>query len=90
MNHLMDAFLFSKAKRYDVRGKAYFDYPNKYYCEDLGLRNARTGFRENDMTHLMENAIYLELVRMGFFVDVGVVFSWEINKLGKRSDRWGI
>ena len=84
MDHLMDAFLFSEAKRYDVRGKAYFDYPNKYYCEDLGLRNARTGFREQDMTHLMENAIYLELVRRGFSVDVGVVFSWETNKLGKR------
>ena len=48
VEHLKDAFLFSEARRYDVRGKAYFDYPNKYYAEDLGLRNARTGFREID------------------------------------------
>lgn len=82
VDFLKDAFLFSEAKRYDVRGKAYFDYPNKYYSEDLGLRNARTGFREIDRPHLMENAIYSELVRRGYSVDVGVVYSWERNEKG--------
>lgn len=82
VEHLKDAFLFHEAKRYDVRGKAYFDYPNKYYCEDVGLRNARTGFREIDYPHLMENVIFCELVRRGFSVDVGVVVAWEKNKNG--------
>jgi len=82
IEHLKDAFLFSEAKRYDVRGKAYFDYPNKYYCEDVGLRNARTGFREIDPPHLMENVIYCELLRRGFSVDVGVVPTWEKNEKG--------
>lgn len=82
VDFLKDAFLFSEAKRYDVRGKSYFDYPNKYYSEDLGLRNARTGFREIDRPHLMENAIYSELARRGYSVDVGVVYSWERNEKG--------
>jgi len=82
IEYLKDSFLFSEAKRYDVRGKAYFDYPNKYYCEDVGLRNARTGFREIDRPHLMENVIYCELLRRGFSVDVGVVFGWEKNDKG--------
>ncbi len=82
IEHLKDAFLFAEAKRYDVREKAYFDYPNKYYCEDNGLRNARTGFRQQDVTHLMENTIYNELIRRGFSVDVGVVYSHETNARG--------
>ena len=82
LGYLKDAFLFGEAKRYDVRGKSYFDYPNKYYCEDVGLRNARTGFREIDHPHLMENVIYCELVRRGFSVDVGVVHSWRKNAKG--------
>lgn len=82
IGYLKDSFLFSEAKRYDVRGKAYFDYPNKYYCEDVGLRNARTGFREIDRPHLMENVIYNELLRRGYTVDVGVVFGWEKNASG--------
>lgn len=82
VEHLKDSFLFGETKRYDVRGKAYFDYPNKYYCEDTGLRNARTGFREIDLPHLMENAIWCELVRRGYSVDVGVVYSWATNAKG--------
>lgn len=82
VEYLKDAFLFSEAKRYDVRGKAYFDYPNKYYCEDVGLRNARTGFREIDRPHLMENVIYGELLKRGFSVDVGVVAAWARNERG--------
>ena len=82
VEYLKDAFLFSEAKRYDVRGKSYFDYPNKYYCEDVGLRNARTGFREIDRPHLMENVIYTELARRGYAVDVGVVCEWTKNTKG--------
>lgn len=82
IEHLKDAFLFSESKRYDVKGKSYFDYPYKFYCEDIGLRNARIGFRQQEMTHIMENIIYNELVVRGFSVDVGVVFSREINSSG--------
>ncbi len=75
MSYLDDAFLFSECKRWDVKGKNYFDYPNKYYCEDIGLRNARIGFRQQEMTHIMENIIYNELIIRGLAVDVGVVYS---------------
>lgn len=82
IGHLEDAFLFSESKRYDVKGKSYFDSPNKYYCEDLGLRNARIGFRQQEITHIMENIIYNELVIRGFCVDVGVVFARTVNEKG--------
>ena len=82
IGHLEDAFLFSESKRYDVKGKSYFDSPNKYYCEDLGLRNARIGFRQQEITHIMENIIYNELVIRGFSVDVGVVFARTVNEKG--------
>ena len=84
MEYLDDAFLFHECKRYDVKGKSYFDYPNKYYCEDVGLRNARIGFRQQEMTHIMENIIYNELIIRGYSVDVGVVYS---NEKGKRVAR---
>lgn len=71
--YLTDAYLFRKADRYDIRGKRYLDYPSKYYAEDVGLRNARLGFREMEETHLMENIVYNELIRRGYAVDVGVV-----------------
>lgn len=83
MSYLTDAFLFSEAKRWDVKGKAYFDYPNKYYCEDIGLRNARIGFRQQEMTHMMENILYDDLVARGCSVDVGTVFSYEKDQGGK-------
>ena len=82
ISHLEDAFLFSEAKRYDVKGRKYFEYPYKYYCEDLGLRNARIGFRQQEMTHIMENIIYNELIIRGFAVDVGVVYANEKNLKG--------
>ena len=71
--HIIDSFLVSMAKRYDVKGKTYFKYPNKYYYTDMGLRNARLNFRQYDPGHIMENILYLELVRRGYSVDVGVV-----------------
>ena len=82
IGHLEDAFLFSESKRYDVKGKAYFDSPNKYYSEDIGLRNARIGFRQQEMTHIMENIIYNELIIRQFSVDVGVVYSRCTNENG--------
>ncbi len=82
IKHLEDSFLVAESKRYDVKGKSYFDYPYKYYCEDIGLRNARIGFRQQEMTHIMENILYNELVIRGFSVDVGVVFARELNAKG--------
>ena len=82
IGHLEDAFLFSESKRYDIKGKAYFDSPNKYYCEDIGLRNARIGFRQQEITHIIENIIYNELIIRQFSVDVGIVYSRTVNKNG--------
>ena len=80
VKYLEDSFLISESKRYDVRGKSYFDFPNKYYCEDIGLINARIGFRQHEMTHIMENIVYNELRIREFSVDVGVVYSRELNQ----------
>lgn len=82
IGHLEDAFLFSESKRYDVKGKSYFDSPNKYYSEDIGLRNARIGFGQQEMTQIMENIIYNELMIRQFSVDVGVVYARTINQNG--------
>ena len=71
---IMDSFLISMAKRYDVKGKTYFNYPNKYYYTDVGLRNARLNYRQYDPDHIMENIIYNELLQRGYSVDVGVVY----------------
>lgn len=81
IEHCKDAFIVSEAKRYDVKGKHYFDYPNKYYFTDVGLRNARLNFRQIDSGHLMENIVYNELVSRGYSVDVGVVV--DRNKGGR-------
>ena len=82
MDYLSDAFLFTECKRWDVKRKNYFDYPNKYYCEDLGLRNARIGFRQQEMTHIMENIIYNDLIIRGCSVDIGIVYGTEKDKKG--------
>ena len=73
VQYIIDSFLISMAKRYDVKGKTYFKYPNKYYYTDVGLRNARLNYRQYDPGHIMENMIYNELLRRGYSVDVGVV-----------------
>lgn len=70
---LEESFLVRKAVRYDVKGRKYIDTPQKYYFEDLGLRNVRIGFRQVEKTHLMENMVYNELCLRGYTVDVGVV-----------------
>ena len=84
LEHLTDAFLIDKAIRYDVKGKKYFEYPLKYYCTDVGLRNARLNFRQQEETHIMENIIYNELIIRGYSVDVGVVEIIENTEEGKR------
>ena len=73
LGHLEEAFLVSEATRYDVKGRRYIGTPKKYYFEDMGLRNARLGFRQVEESHIMENVIYNELCARGFSVDVGVV-----------------
>lgn len=83
IGYLADAYLFEECRRFDVKGRDYFDYPNKYYCEDIGLRNARIGFRQQEMTHIMENIIYNDLRIRGCEVDIGIVYSAEKNKAGQ-------
>ena len=84
LDYLCDSFLVSRAMRYDVKGRRYIDTPSKYYFSDLGLRNARLNFRQNEKTHLMENMIYNELLYRGFNVDVGVVVTELTSSEGKR------
>ena len=86
LDYLTESFLFSNAKRYDVKGKKYFEYPSKYYCADVGLRNARLNFRQQEETHIMENIIYNELLCRGFSVDVGVVEIVESSE-GKKTKK---
>jgi len=73
IEYLKEAYLISEASRYDVKGRKYIGSPLKYYFEDVGLRNARLGFRQVEETHLMENIIYNELICRGYNVDVGIV-----------------
>ncbi|MBP5590790.1 ATP-binding protein [bacterium] len=87
LNYLTDSFLFSEAARYDVKGKKYFEYPYKYYCADIGLRNARLGFRQQEETHILENLIYNELLCRGCIVDVGVVPLVERDNAGRRTQK---
>ena len=84
LDHLQDAYLFIAAKRYDVKGKRYFENTQKFYSTDLGLRNAKLNFRQQEKSHLMENMIYLELIRRGYSVDVGVVEVTRVNEQGKK------
>ena len=83
INYLENAFLFESAERYDVKGKRYFESTKKYYCIDVGLRNARLNFRQQEPTHIMENVLYNHLRVLGFLVDVGVVESREMRN-GKQ------
>ncbi len=78
-----NAFLFESAERYDVKGKRYYESTKKYYCIDVGLRNARLNFRQQELTHIMENVLYNHLRVLGFLVDVGIVESREM-KDGKQ------
>lgn len=84
-DYLIDAFLISKAVRYDIKGKKYINSLVEYYFEDVGIRNAKLGFRQVEENHLMENIIYNELRNRGYFVDVGMVESFGKNKSGKTT-----
>ena len=84
IEYLEDAFIINKANRYNVKGRKYIGTPLKYYFEDVGLRNARLGFRQVEETHLMENIIYNELRSRGYSVDVGVVEKRGTNEDGKE------
>ncbi len=85
LGYLTDSFLFEEAVRFDVKGKKYFEYPSKYYCTDIGLRNVRLGLRQQEETHIMENLIYNELIVRGYKVDVGVVPVWMTDENKKRT-----
>ncbi len=82
LDYFVDAFILSKVERYDVKGRSYIGSPLKYYFADIGLRNARLNFRQQEETHLMENVIYNELCSRGFNVDVGIVESNTRNEKG--------
>ncbi|MBR5578713.1 MAG: ATP-binding protein [Lachnospiraceae bacterium] len=84
VEYLEDAFIINKANRYNVKGRKYIGTPLKYYFEDVGLRNARLGFRQVEETHLMENVIYNELRSRGYSVDVGVVEKRGTDENGKE------
>ena len=84
ISYFEDSFLISKAKRYDIKGKKYINSPFKYYFEDIGLRNARLGFRQTEENHIMENIIYNELKYRGYNVDVGIVNVYGENNLGQK------
>ena len=84
LEYLEDAFLISKASRYDIKGKRYISTPYKYYFTDMGFRNARVNFRQIEETHIMENVIYNELILRGYNVDVGVVEIRERDANGKE------
>ena len=83
IEYLEDAFIIHKADRYNVKGRKYIGTPVKYYFEDVGLRNARLGFRQVEETHLMENIIYNELRSRGYAVDVGIVEKRKKDASGK-------
>lgn len=83
LDYLEDAFLISRAQRYDVKGRKYIGSPYKYYFTDMGLRNARLNFRQIEDTHIMENVIYNELLKRGCEVDVGVIEVVEKNDMEK-------
>ena len=83
LGYLQDAFLIEKALRFDIKGKKYINTPAKYYFVDMGLRNARLSFRQQEYTHIMENVIYNELRSRGYSVDVGVV-----ENVKKQDEAW--
>ena len=87
MDYLMDAFLVSKAVRYDIKGRKYIGSPAKFYFEDVGLRNARLNFRQMEENHIMENIIYNELRVRGYHVDVGLVEQFDRSSENKKTKK---
>ncbi len=85
IDYLTEAFLISKAERYDIKGRKYVGANLKYYFSDVGLRNARLNFRQQEPTHIMENIVYNELLIRGYNVDVGIVETYTKNSEGKTA-----
>ena len=83
LDYFADAFLIEQVKRYDIKGKRYINTPAKYYFTDIGLRNARLNFRQEEETHILENIVYNELMIRGFNVDAGTVDYYAPNEAGK-------
>ena len=79
LDYICDSFLFEGSRRYDIKGKDYYKSFKKYYCMDVGLRNARLNFRQQEITHIMENVIYNELRSRDYMVDVGLVEAREMR-----------
>lgn len=86
LEYLCESFLFYKAYRFDIKGKEYLKTLNKYYISDIGLRNAHMNYRQLEITHTLENIIYLELVRRGYTVDIGKNREKEIDFVAKSAD----
>lgn len=84
IDSFIDAFILKKAARYDIKGRKYIGAQQKYFYSDVGLRNARLNFRQQEENHIMENIIYNELTARGFSVDVGVIETTVVNVDGKR------
>ncbi len=84
LSYMCDAFLFYKVSRYDIKGREYLKTQNKYYVCDLGIRNSKINFRQIEMTHIIENIVYLELLRRGYIVDIGKNREKEIDFLAKE------
>ena len=87
IDYLLDAFLIRKSSRYDIKGRKYINSPFKYYFSDIGLRNARINFRQQEQPHIIENVIYNELVMRGFNVDVGIIEHVVRDDTGKRQTK---
>lgn len=79
IDYMCDAYLFYKAQRYDIKGKAYLKTLNKYYISDLGIRNSKLNYRQIEVTHSLENIVYLDLLRRGYIVDIGKNDTKEID-----------
>ena len=84
IDYLIDAFMITKAQRYDIKGKKYINSPFKYYFTDIGIRNCRLNYRQQEQTHIMENIIYNELLIRGYNVDVGIIEHVQKTKDGKQ------
>lgn len=84
IDYLIDAFMINKAQRYDIKGKKYINSPFKFYFTDIGIRNCRLNYRQQEQTHIMENIIYNELLIRGYNIDVGIIEHMIRNKSGKQ------
>lgn len=87
LDYLCDAFIVSRAARYDIKSKKYIDTPQKYYFSDVGLRNARINFRQIEENHTMENILFNELVGRDYNVDVGLVVTRNCDETGSRQQK---